>query len=152
MTLRIVAVGKKHDPVLVDSLKSYEKRLNKLFKLNWTMLPYSQQSDNEARGQESENILRHIKPGEYVILLDEQGDMLDSPGLSKLLTNQIESAMDIVFIIGGAYGVDNTVKNRADFIWSLSPLVFPHQLVRLILVEQIYRSQEIYYGRPYHHR
>jgi 23S rRNA (pseudouridine1915-N3)-methyltransferase len=63
----------------------------------------------------------------------------------------IESARDVVLVIGGAYGVDEALARRADFVWSLSRLVFPHQLVRLILLEQLYRSQEIASGRPYHH-
>ena len=86
-----------------------------------------------------------------MILLDERGKALGSPGLSTLLGEQLHASRTVVVIIGGAYGVDATVHDRAQFIWSLSPLVFPHQLVRLILTEQIYRAEQISVGGSYHH-
>lgn len=104
-----------------------------------------------ARQDESERILSRLKPDDFVILLDERGKLVDSPSLSRLLLAPLESSKTVVVIIGGAYGVDDTVHNRADIVWSLSPLVFPHQLVRLILAEQLYRAQEIAAGNPYHH-
>ena len=84
-------------------------------------------------------------------MLDETGKNIDSPSLSHKL-EQLTIQNQIVFIIGGAYGVDERIKQRANFIWSLSGLVFPHMLVRLILIEQIYRTQEILKGGPYHHQ
>ncbi len=92
-----------------------------------------------------------MHPDDFVVLLDERGKRVDSPTLSRLFLDPLESSRPVVVIIGGAYGVDSSVHARADFIWSLSPLVFPHQLVRLILAEQVYRSQEIAAGHPYHH-
>ena len=86
-----------------------------------------------------------------MILLDERGKALDSPGLARTLQQPIDGARTVILIIGGAYGVDPSVHTRANLVWSLSPLVFPHQLVRLILAEQLYRAQEIASGRPYHH-
>ncbi|MGE5327716.1 MAG: 23S rRNA (pseudouridine(1915)-N(3))-methyltransferase RlmH, partial [Thiobacillus sp.] len=86
-----------------------------------------------------------------VILLDEAGKLINSQDLSRKLTEYFNRSKNIVFVIGGAYGVHDALFERADFIWSLSPLVFPHQLVRLILTEQIYRAQEIDAGHPYHH-
>ena len=88
---------------------------------------------------------------DYVILLDERGKAITSPALAKTLQKPLDNSRSVTLIIGGAYGVDQSVHDRADFVWSLSPLVFPHQLVRLILAEQIYRAQEIAGGRPYHH-
>ena len=85
------------------------------------------------------------------MLLDERGDEIDSPQLARVLDNAFTVGRQITFIIGGAYGVDDRVHQRADFVWSLSPLVFPHQLVRLILSEQLYRAQQITAGHPYHH-
>ena len=96
-------------------------------------------------------VLQRIRDDEYVILLDERGKLLDSPALSKLLLNPLEASKTVTVIIGGAYGVDASVERRANIIWALSPLVFPHQLVRLILAEQLYRAQEIAQGNPYHH-
>lgn len=151
MSIRIIAVGKNHDSMVSGGIGVYEKRLNKLFKPDWILLSHSQHSNEKASAQESDNILGRINPDDFIILLDERGEIIDSPRLSKILSSQIELSKNVVFIIGGAYGVDTRLKNRADFIWSLSRLVFPHQLVRLMLIEQIYRSQEIYYGKPYHH-
>jgi 23S rRNA (pseudouridine1915-N3)-methyltransferase len=87
-----------------------------------------------------------------VILLDGRGESIDSPELSSLFLKILEKSQDVVIVIGGAYGVDDTVMNRANFVWSLSELVFPHQLVRLMLTEQLYRAQEIASGNPYHHK
>ena len=87
-----------------------------------------------------------------VVLLDERGKMLTSPGLSKLISERaVNGARRVHFIIGGAFGVTETVRKRADFVWQLSQLVFPHQLVRLILAEQIYRACSILKNEKYHH-
>ena len=88
---------------------------------------------------------------DYVILLDEIGDELDSPGFARLVDTAFTNARPVVLVIGGAYGVDDRIRQRADAVWSLSPLVFPHQLVRLILIEQLYPAQQITAGYPYHH-
>ena len=103
-----------------------------------------------AKNAESEQILARIKPDDYVILLDETGQLLSSPELATRLEAQRGQA--IVCIIGGAYGVNQAVKQRANLIWSLSKLVFPHQIVRLILIEQLYRAQCIINHHPYHHQ
>jgi 23S rRNA (pseudouridine1915-N3)-methyltransferase len=87
-----------------------------------------------------------------LILLDEKGKMLSSPGLANLMQQKAnQSAQRIVFLIGGAYGVDDEIKKRANFTWSLSELVFPHMLVRLILAEQVYRACSILANEKYHH-
>jgi 23S rRNA (pseudouridine1915-N3)-methyltransferase len=151
MTLRILAVGKKHESWVSAGIERYETRLKKPFNVEWVLLPHSARDGLSARQDESGRLLSRIHPGDFVVLLDERGRAVDSPGLARLLLDPIESAKNVVFIIGGAYGVDASVHARADFIWSLSPLVFPHQLVRLILTEQLYRAQEIIAGGPYHH-
>ncbi|MGK2896729.1 MAG: 23S rRNA (pseudouridine(1915)-N(3))-methyltransferase RlmH, partial [Candidatus Saccharimonadales bacterium] len=88
---------------------------------------------------------------DHIILLDERGKLYDSPFLSGLFVGPLEQSKRVVVIIGGAYGVHKSVHTRANTIWSLSPAVFPHQLVRLVLIEQLYRSQAIAEGSPYHH-
>lgn len=129
----------------------YQKRLKKPFEIEWVILPHSALSDIRARQEESQHILSRLKANDYVILLDEKGKIVGSPDLSGILLAQLEASKDVIVVIGGAYGVDDTVHHRANFVWSLSKLVFPHQLVRLILTEQIYRAQEIASGNPYHH-
>jgi ribosomal RNA large subunit methyltransferase H len=149
--IKVVAIGKRHEAWIDDGLKRYSKRLGGSWSVEWTLLPHSARKGQEARQEESGRILSRIKDDEYVILLDERGKLLDSPALSCVLTEAMGSGRVITIIIGGAYGVDDTVVQRANLVWSLSPLVFPHQLVRLILVEQLYRAQAIYAGHPYHH-
>jgi 23S rRNA (pseudouridine1915-N3)-methyltransferase len=83
-------------------------------------------------------------------LLDERGENLTSPELASILTQKMQDR-NVVFVIGGSFGVSEVVRARADLVWSLSRLVFPHQLVRLILTEQIYRAQTIANGQNYHH-
>ena len=149
--MKIICVGKKHDHWIIDGISRYERRLRAPFKLEWQFVPYSSFSGDRARRDESTELLKRIAPQDYVILLDETGKNIDSPSLSHKL-EQLTIQNQIVFIIGGAYGVDERIKQRANFIWSLSGLVFPHMLVRLILIEQIYRAQEISKGGPYHHQ
>lgn len=151
MPIRVIAVGKKHESWVGEGISRYETRLKRPFDVSWVLLPHSAREGLGARQEESERILSRIKDDDFVVLLDERGKAVDSPALSKLLLGPLESSVPVTVIIGGAYGVDDTVHARADFVWSLSPLVFPHQLVRLILAEQLYRAQEIAAGHPYHH-
>ena len=148
--ITVVAIGKKHEDWLVEGIERYEKRLKVPFNLNWTFLRSSLQKGAVASKEESESIMNKLKPDDYVVLLDELGKMYDSPTLSKTLTIPLEQSKNVIIVIGGAYGVSEELQNRADIVWSLSPLVFPHQLVRLILVEQLYRAQTIRSGQPYH--
>ena len=91
--------------------------------------------------------MSHIKPSDYVILLDERGRQLTSPEFSDALVDR----GNVVIVIGGAYGVNEALRSRANLMVSLSKMVFPHQLVRLILIEQVYRAQAIHEHHPYHH-
>lgn len=149
--ITIITVGKKNDPLLADAIADYEKRLRAPFDTKWVFLPHSPAEGDAARRSESQSILAAIKPSDYVILLDERGAMIDSPALATRLTDIAANSRPLTIIIGGAYGVDGTMHARADFVWSLSPLVFPHRLVRLILAEQLYRAQSIARGGKYHH-
>ena len=145
--IKILAVGKKVDRNLVDAINDYQKRLRPPFNVNWVYVPYSAKDGLEARQNESEALLKHVSDRDYVILLDERGKQMTNTEL----TNELTTHDNVVIVIGGAYGVDDNLRQRANLVLSLSKLVFPHQLVRLILIEQIYRSQAIYNGLPYHH-
>ena len=149
--IRVIAVGKKHENWIANGLERYSKRLSGLWNVEWVLLPHSAREGLQARQDESRAILSRLKADEYVILLDERGKLIDSPALSAQVSSRIDASQPLVIVIGGAYGVDDTITARANFIWSLSPLVFPHQLVRLILIEQLYRAQAIASGHPYHH-
>jgi 23S rRNA (pseudouridine1915-N3)-methyltransferase len=151
MPIRVLAIGKKHEAWVQAGIERYEKRLQRPFDVEWVLLPHSARDGLGARQEESERLLARLRNDDYVVLLDERGVLVNSPALASRLLRPIESSKNVVLIIGGAYGVDDSVHKRANFIWSLSPLVFPHQLVRLILIEQLYRAQEIAGGGPYHH-
>lgn len=149
--IRVIAVGKRHESWIVEGIERYQKRLRSPFDTEWVLLSHSAREELAARQEESQRILSLLKEDDYVVLLDERGKMFDSPNLSRILREQLDSSRRVVMVIGGAYGVDETVHARANTVWSLSPLVFPHQLVRLLLAEQLYRAQEIASGKPYHH-
>lgn len=150
MTIKIIAIGKKHEKWVKDGIDRYETRLRKPWDVTWNYLPHSSLAEEQARAEESKRILSKVNADDYLILLDERGKNLSSPELSQLL-NQNLGHKPVTIVIGGAYGVDDSVRQRANTVWSLSKLVFPHQLVRLILTEQIYRAGEIANNRPYHH-
>ena len=151
MPIKIIAVGKKHESWVAEGIERYQKRLRVPFLLEWVLLPHSSLEGDRAREEESERILARLSANDFVVLLDERGKSLSSPALSQLLSAQLNTSRTVVCIIGGAYGVDATVHARSDVIWSLSALVFPHQLVRLLLSEQIYRAEQIQRGSSYHH-
>lgn len=151
MSIKVIAIGKKHESWIQEGLERYTKRCKKPYDVTWQLLPHSAQQQNQARSEESSRIMTKLSPQDHVVLLDERGTNLSSPGLAQHLQKQFDTAHPVVVVIGGAYGVDETVQKRANFTWSLSKLVFPHQLVRLVLAEQLYRAQEISAGRPYHH-
>ncbi|MFC6353896.1 MULTISPECIES: 23S rRNA (pseudouridine(1915)-N(3))-methyltransferase RlmH [Rothia] len=150
MTIKIIAIGKKHEKWVKDGIDRYETRLRKPWDITWQYLPHSSLAEEAARAEESRRILEKVDRDDYLVLLDERGKMLSSPALARLLEAQL-GFKKVVLVIGGAYGVDDSVRARANTVWSLSELVFPHQLVRLIITEQIYRAGEIAAGRPYHH-
>ena len=149
--IKIIAIGKKHEKWILNGIQEFEKRLKKPYDLRWDILPHSVFSDDKARFEEGERIMKALRPGDYVVLLDERGKNISSPEFSNMLELGFINSQNIVVIIGGAYGVSEELRSRADFMWSLSKLVFPHQIVRLILTEQIYRVQEISSGGKYHH-
>jgi 23S rRNA (pseudouridine1915-N3)-methyltransferase len=151
MSIRVLAVGKKHESWVNDGIVRYEKRLRNPWKISWQFLKHSSQAKDAARQEESERLLGKLGKDDWVVLLDERGSEFTSPGVARQLAQVFEQSRAVTVVIGGAYGVDERVRARADVVWSLSQLVFPHQLVRLILTEQLYRAQEIAAGRPYHH-
>ena len=149
--ITILAVGKKHEEWVQAGLERYQKRLKKPFDVSWVLLPHSKFEGTKARQEESERIATRLAPGDFVVLLDERGRLLDSPGVQAMVQAQFVAGRRVVWVVGGAYGVSQALHDRADTVWSLSPLVFPHQLVRLLLIEQVYRAQEIGSGGNYHH-
>jgi 23S rRNA (pseudouridine1915-N3)-methyltransferase len=151
MPIHIVVVGKKHESWVAEGIQRYQKRLKSPFLAEWILIGHSSFDGLSARQDESERLLSRLAAYDYVIVLDERGRQLDSPALSRLLQTELDQSKKIAIVIGGAYGVTDELRDQADVVWSLSDLVFPHQLVRLILIEQLYRAQQIAFGGSYHH-
>lgn len=151
MTLHIITIGKKHESWVAEGIERYQKRLKAPFSVEWVLMAHSSLEGVRAREEESERLLLRLGAYDYIILLDERGKMLDSPAISGLLQEHLDRSQKIAIVIGGAYGVTDELRDKADLVWSFSSLVFPHQLVRLILIEQLYRAQQIATGGAYHH-
>ena len=154
MKFLCLAIGKKHDSAIARAIEDYTQRLQRYTPLTWQIVPApkGKLGVEETKRVESAVLNAKIKDDDYIVLLDETGVELSSNELADILdTFDGQTAKRIVFIIGGAYGVTDELKRRADVIWALSRLVFPHQLVRLILAEQLYRANTIRRGEPYHH-
>lgn len=146
MKILIISPGKTHDATIEEGIAEYSKRLPKKFDLEWA---FPKPESIEVEGAAIQKLL---KEGDYIVLLDERGKDIDTPGFAKLLDMQLQSGVKrLVFIIGGAFGVSDEVKQRANVTMKLSSLVFPHMLVRLILTEQLYRASSILDGGKYHH-
>jgi 23S rRNA (pseudouridine1915-N3)-methyltransferase len=147
----IVDIGKQHEDWVLVGIERYGKRLRPPFDANWVLLPHSSFEADRARQEESERIRKQVDDSSFVILLDERGKRIGTPALGVLLERQFTASRRVTFIIGGAYGVSDELRGQAGMVLSLSDMVFPHQLVRLILTEQLYRVQEIIRGGKYHH-
>ena len=153
MKIAIWSVGKANEAYINVGVDQFTKRIGHYYPLEWQLIMPSKLTDpSQIKKAEAASILKALTPTDVLILLDEKGKMLSSPGLAKLIQQKAnQSAQKIVFLIGGAYGVAEEIKERAQFTWSLSELVFPHMLVRLILAEQIYRACSILANEKYHH-
>ena len=142
--IKIIAGGRKHLDWVNQAVFEYEKRLRKPFNIVWELV------EEEKLGSMLERW--PFTSQQFVVVLDERGKLLTSPEISEILSKQFVNSREAVLIIGGAFGVSEEVRARADLVWSFSKLVFPHQLMRVMLVEQIYRAGEIATGGKYHHQ
>ena len=141
--IKIIAGGKKHLSWAEEAIKEYEKRLKKPYDLSWEFI-------------EEEKLLKKLENWpfsgqDFVIICDERGQNISSDEYSKVLEKAFINSKNVVILIGGAYGFPEEIRQKADFIWSFSKLVFPHMLARIIVAEQTYRAQEIARGGHYHH-
>ena len=141
--IHIIAGGRKHLDWVNIAVSEYQKRLKKPFNIEWELIEEEKLNQYLAKWPFSGQ--------QYVILLDERGRNLSSPELSGILSQQFVNSREVVIIIGGAFGASEEIRQKSNLVWSLSRLVFPHQLVRAILAEQVYRAQEIWNGGKYHH-
>ena len=157
MKLQIYTIGKPHESFVKEGIELFTKRISHYYPVQWTILPMPKNagilSKTDLKQKEGEAILNLIKKDDYLVLLDDKGKLFKSETFAEFIQQRAnEAEKNIIFLIGGAYGVSNAILQRSNYTWSLSPLVFPHQLVRLILAEQIYRACSIIKNEKYHHQ
>lgn len=158
MEIRILTVGKIKEKYLNDGIAEYAKRLSRYCKLTFCQVPDEKTPDKASEGvnrqikdTEGERLLKHIREQDYVIALAIDGKMLDSMELSKTIQQLgVSGKSSLAFVIGGSLGLSDAVLARADYKLSFSRMTFPHQLMQMILLEQIYRSYRIMNNEPYH--
>jgi 23S rRNA (pseudouridine1915-N3)-methyltransferase len=156
MKIQLWSIGKGHESYVKEGVEDFTRRLSKYFPVEWEIIPTPKNagmlSEMDLKKKEGETILEWLKKDDYLVVLDERGTSFTSPQLAEFLQSRAnESVKTLIFLIGGIYGVDEAVLQRANTKWSLSKLVFPHQLVRLILAEQLYRACTILRNEKYHH-
>ena len=158
MKITVIAVGKIKEKYLKDALAEYSKRLRRYCKLEIievadekTPDQASEAAEDLIRAKEGERILKHIRDDMYVITLEIEGKMLTSEEFAdKIETLGVQGKSSIAFVIGGSIGLGKEVLKRSDFALSFSKMTFPHQLMRVVLLEQVYRGYRIMNGEPYH--
>ncbi|MDR0341340.1 MAG: 23S rRNA (pseudouridine(1915)-N(3))-methyltransferase RlmH [Mycoplasmataceae bacterium] len=143
--IKIISIGQSND--YQANINDYAKRLKNQYKITFIDIENSKSKNIECRNIESEKILKHLDNKSYIILLDEIGKPINNLELNKT----INIHNNITFIIGGSYGVSEKIKKSVNLTIKISDLIFPHEIVKLILTEQIYRSQCINENHPYHH-
>lgn len=153
MKIRLILVGRSERGFITDGIEHYTQRSVRTFPVEQVVLSEAGKGEPAYQQRvESERIMAAIKPGEKVIVLDERGKTLTSPQFAGQLGNwRDQGVRQVAFVIGGAYGFTDEVRQRADLIMSLSAMTFPHQLVRVLFAEQLYRASTILAGGPYHH-
>jgi len=156
MKFKLISIGKQHEKYIKDGVEDFTARIQKYYPAEWQIIAPPKNaatfSESELKKAESLLVLSQLQKDDFLILLDEKGKMISSVELSALLQQRAnESSKKLVFLIGGAFGVDTALRDRANFTWSLSKLVFPHMLVRLLLAEQVYRACTIARNEKYHH-
>ena len=146
--IKIICVGKIKEQFFKDAINEYLKRLSKYTKLE--IIELNDENNGEILKKEAESILKHINDKDYVFTLEIDGKELNSVELAQKIDETLIINSNLVFIIGGSFGLDNSVKLRSNYKLSFSKMTFPHQLFRVILLEQIYRSFKIINNETYH--
>ncbi len=157
MKISFWSVGKPHDGYVKAGIGEFTNRLANYYPVQWNIIPPPKNagvlSATDLKKAEGDSIIKLLKNDDFLVALDERGKEWTSEALANFIQQRgNESTRHIVFLIGGAFGLDEKVLTAAKVKWSLSALTFPHQLVRLILAEQVYRACTILQNEKYHHR
>ena len=156
MKIQLWSIGKNNEPYVKEGVEDFTRRISRYYKVDWKIIATPKNaatlSESDLKKKEGEILSGLLNKEDFLVVLDERGKQMSSEGLAAFLQARAnESSKQVIFLIGGAFGIDETIIKRANFKWSLSQLVFPHQLVRLILAEQIYRACTILRNEKYHH-
>jgi len=157
MKLHFWSIGKNNDTYVKEGIDDFTKRISKYYPVEWTIIPVpknaAMMSEMDLKKKEGAIVMEWLTKDDYLIALDENGKQMSSEVLADFIVKRSnQSVRNLIFLVGGAFGLDNTILDRANYKWSLSQLTFPHQLVRLILAEQVYRACTIIKNEKYHHR
>ena len=157
MTIKLLAIGKTDNKQLQILIAEYQKRLSHYIKFDFEIIPDLKKTKNlsevQQKQKEGELILSRVNYADVLILLDENGKQMDSVSFSQYLQKHMNSGIkQLVFVIGGPYGFSEDVYNKAQGKLSFSKMTFSHQMIRLFVVEQLYRAFTILKNEPYHHR
>ncbi|WP_394018992.1 23S rRNA (pseudouridine(1915)-N(3))-methyltransferase RlmH [Anaerococcus cruorum] len=159
MDIKIIAVGKIKEKFYKEAINEYLKRMQAYNKIEIIEVPDEQAPENlsdkeieQVKEKEGERILGKIEDSDYVVSLEILGKQVDSVGFAKFIENEMQEGFgrNLVFVIGGSNGLSKEVSNRSNYKLSFSKMTFPHQLMRVVLIEQIYRGFRIINGHPYH--
>jgi len=153
MKIRLILVGRTERGFVADGLAHYLGRVQRVAPVEVVVVPEAGGGDAAHQQRvEAARILAALLPGERVVVLDERGAALTSRDFAaRLGTWRDQGVRQVVFVVGGAYGLSDEVRRRGELVLALSAMTFPHQLVRVLFAEQLYRAFQILAGRPYHH-
>lgn len=157
MKIQLCSIGKPHDILVKGAIENFTHRVSRYCDIEWKIIPPPKNAgmlnEKELKKKEGGIILAALDKNDWLVALDEGGKEFTSQGLASFIeARKNDSIKNLVFLIGGAYGLEETVLKRANHKWSLSKLTLPHQLVRLILAEQLYRAFTILNNEKYHHK
>lgn len=156
MQIRVVVVGKTSAKYLVEGIAEYEKRLKRYCSFSWIVIPdlsiRGKTSVNELKEKEGNAILSKVSPNEFMVLFDEAGEQFTSVGFSRWIEKRaLAGNSKLTFVVGGAYGFSEEVYKKSNARISFSKMTFSHQMIRLLIIEQVYRAFSIKHNLPYHH-
>jgi len=156
MKLQLWSIGKDHEAYVKPGVDDFTKRISRYYPVEWMIIAPPRNagalSPADMKKKEGDMLLESIGKDDHLVALDERGRQLTSEGLAQFIQARAnESIRNLIFLIGGAYGLDDRILQRANHKWSLSQLTLPHQLVRLVLAEQLYRACTIQRNEKYHH-
>ena len=155
MKIRIICLGKTKQKFIEEGIKEYQKRIIKYIKLEWQILPDVKLTGSKTieivKDQEAAILEKNFRKSSFLIVLDEKGKEFSSKKFAEYLEEKLPFGRDVIFVIGGVYGLSKRIIERADLVLSFSRFTFTHQIIRFLLVEQLYRSFTIIKGKKYHY-